>query len=484
MRLTKDLFVRAVADECRRSLFYFVKTFWDTIIHEEPVYNWHIPYLCEELQKLAQYVFERKAKPYDLIVNIPPGTTKSTIVTVMFPAWLWTRDATLRVISNSYSSALSLDHATKSKDIIQSDKYRMLFPEVEIRHDKSGKQNYENTAGGFRYASSTGSTITGFHAHIIINDDPVNPKQAESDPMRKVANDHVKTLSSRKVDKAVTPMITIMQRLHQDDVTGYLLSKKQDKIKHINLPAEDCEDVEPKELREKYVDGLLDPVRLNREVLQEALTDLGSRGYAGQFMQKPSAEGGNIVKESWFRKISLADFTALRYNETMHFFVDTAYDEKKKKTDNDPTGILAACMIGANIYIYNAMQIWKTFPDLIRFLPEYMSANLASAHSSLRIEPKANGISVVQTLEAISSLNVTRTPSPTDSKAERLHAVSPTIECGRVWIVEGDWNDEFVSQVSGFPQMTHDEFVDILGYAINYFKNDDFVMPKNLNNLF
>jgi predicted phage terminase large subunit-like protein len=201
-------------------------------------------------------------------------------------------------------------------------------------------------------------------------------------------------------------------------------------------------------------------------------------------MQKPSAEGGNIVKESWFRKISLADFTALRYNETMHFFVDTAYDEKKKKTDNDPTGILAACMIGANIYIYNAMQIWKTFPDLIRFLPEYMSANLASAHSSLRIEPKANGISVVQTLEAISSLNVTRTPSPTDSKAERLHAVSPTIECGRVWIVEGDWNDEFVSQVSGFPQMTHDEFVDILGYAINYFKNDDFVMPKNLNNLF
>ena len=177
----------------------------------------------------------------------------------------------------------------------------------------------------------------------------------------------------------------------------------------------------------------------------------------------------NRGRDSWFRRISLAEFTSIRYNETMHFFVDTAYDEKKKKTDNDPSGILAACMIGANIYIYNAMQVWKTFPDLIRFLPEYMSANLASAHSSLRIEPKANGISVVQTLEAISSLNVTRTPSPTDSKAERLHAVSPTIECGRVWIVEGDWNDEFV---------------DILGYAINYFKNDDFEIPKNINNLF
>ena len=482
-QLTEDMFVQAVADQCRSDFFYFMKTFWDVIIHEQPVYNWHIPYLCKELQILAQSIVKREAKPYDMIVNIPPSTTKSTIVTVMFPAWLWTVDPTIRIITNSYSAQLSIDHATRSKDIITSDKYMRLFPEVEIRHDKSGKQNYENTAGGFRYASSTGGTITGFHAHVIINDDPVNPKQAESDQMRKAANDHIKTLSSRKVEKANTPMITIMQRLHQDDVTGYLLSKKQDKIKHINLPAEDCEEVEPAELRQYYVDGLLDPVRLNRDVLNEARIDLGSRGYAGQFQQKPSAEGGNIVKEAWFRKISQADFYALRYNETMHFFVDTAYDEKQKKTDNDPTGILAACMINNNIYVYNAMQIWKTFPDLIRFLPEYMKANLATSQSSLRIEPKANGISVVQTLEAISSLNVTRTPTPKDSKAERLHAVSPTIECGRVYIVEGDWNDEFIDQVCGFPQRLHDEYVDILGYAINYFKDDDFEIPKNLGNL-
>ena len=482
-QLTEEMFVQAVADQCRSDFFYFMKTFWDVIIHEQPVYNWHIPYLCKELQILAQSIVKREAKPYDMIVNIPPSTTKSTIVTVMFPAWLWTVDPTIRIITNSYSAQLSIDHATRSKDIITSDKYMRLFPEVDIRHDKSGKQNYENTAGGFRYASSTGGTITGFHAHVIINDDPVNPKQAESDQMRKAANDHIKTLSSRKVEKANTPMITIMQRLHQDDVTGYLLSKKQDKIKHINLPAEDCEEVEPSELRQYYVDGLLDPVRLNRDVLNEARIDLGSRGYAGQFQQKPSAEGGNIVKEAWFRKISQADFYALRYNETMHFFVDTAYDEKQKKTDNDPTGILAACMINNNIYVYNAMQIWKTFPDLIRFLPEYMKANLATSQSSLRIEPKANGISVVQTLEAISSLNVTRTPTPKDSKAERLHAVSPTIECGRVYIVEGDWNDEFIDQVCGFPQRLHDEYVDILGYAINYFKDDDFEIPKNLGNL-
>ena len=157
---------RAVqADECRKSFFYFVKTFWDVIIPETPVFNWHIPYLCEELQELSGYIVRREKKPYDIIINIPPGSTKSTIVTIMWHAWLWTQDARLRIISNSYSGDLSLEHASKSKDIITSDLYRTLFPEVIIRHDKSGKGSYENTKGGARYSTSTGvllrvSTLT------------------------------------------------------------------------------------------------------------------------------------------------------------------------------------------------------------------------------------------------------------------------------------------------------------------------------------
>lgn len=481
MRLTEDMALRAVAELCRRDMFFFMQTFWSTIIKEEPVYNWHIPYLCKELQTIAECIIERKPKPYDLIVNIPPGTTKSTIVTIIFPVWLWINDPTVRIITNSYSGGLSIDHSTRSKDILQSDRFRLLFPEVQIRHDKSGKSNYENTAGGFRYATSTGGTITGLHAHVIINDDPQNPKQSESEKWRQAAILHTATLSTRKVDKANTPTITIMQRLHQEDVTGYLLKLNGDRIRHINLPAEDCEDVRPAELRANYRDGLLDPLRLSRQVLDDAKTYLGSRGYAGQFMQQPTAEGGNIIKEEWLQYISLAEFTALRFREPVHFFLDTAYDEQHG--DNDPSGIIAACKIRANIYIIKAAQVWKDFPALIRWLPEFMRANGGDSRSTLRIEPKASGKSVAQQLRAISELNVTYTPSPTDSKAERLHAVSPKIECGRVWIVEGEWNDEFVSEVTGFPQMAHDEFVDILGYAINYFDNEDVDIPDNLDSL-
>lgn len=479
-----ELALRVVADECRKHFFYFVQTFWDVIIKERPVFNWHIPYLCEELERLSDCIVHRQPKPYDLIINIPPGTTKSTIVTIMWPVWLWTLDPTIRIITNSYSGGLSLEHATKSKDIILSDKFQRLFPNIQIRRDKSGKQNYENTETGFRYATSTGATITGFHAHVIINDDPQNPKQAESDQMRIQANEHTKTLSSRKVDKANTPVVTIMQRLHEDDVTGYLLKKKGENIRHICLPAEDCDDVKPSDLRERYVDGLLDPVRLSRAVLDEAKTDLGSRGYAGQYGQSPVAAGGNIIKESWFKRISQAEFKALRFHEPMHFFLDSAYDEQQAKSDNDPSGIIATCRIGNNVYVTNAKKVWKDFPDLIAFLPEFLYANDYTGESSLRIEPKANGKSIVQVLERETTLNVTETPTPTDSKAVRLHAVSPKIECGRCWLVEGDWNEEFIDEVCGFPNKTHDEYVDILGYALNYHLSDTYEVPEYVDDMF
>ena len=132
---------RAVqADECKQSFYYFMQTFWSVIIPEEPVFNWHIEYLCNELQKLSYYIVNRLPKPYDVIINIPPGSTKTTLVTIMWPAWLWTQDQTIRIISNSYSGDLSIEHASKSKDIITSDLYRLLFPEIIIRRDKSGRE--------------------------------------------------------------------------------------------------------------------------------------------------------------------------------------------------------------------------------------------------------------------------------------------------------------------------------------------------------
>lgn len=455
---------------CTESFYEFVQTFWEVIIPEKPVWNWHIKYLCDELQKLAEYIVRREAKPYDLIINIPPGTTKSSLATVMFPAWIWTQDPTIRIITNSYSAALAIEHATKSRDIILSDKYRRLFPHILIRRDKAAKSSYENTSGGARYATSTGGMITGIHGHLIINDDPLNPGQAASEAERKTANEHTKTLASRKVDKANTPVITIMQRLHENDVTGYLLAKKAEKIRHICLPAELSTLVTPTEVRKNYVKGLLDPVRLSRKILDEQLIDLGSRGYSGQYDQNPVADGGNIVKREWFQYVSYNDFMGLKGSIPVTFFVDTAFTEKK---ENDPTGIIGTCKIRNDLYILCAKKVYKKFPDLIRFLPTYVKEHGYTAQSTIRIEPKANGISVVDQLQESTKLNITSTPAPTDSKETRLNAASPKVECGRVILVVGPWNEEFIEEVCGFPAKEHDEYVDLLYYAIDYHLNSE-----------
>lgn len=452
-------------DTCKKSFFEFVQSFWGVIIAEEPVYNWHIEYLCEELQALAWYIVNREKKPYDIIINIPPGTTKTTIVTIMFPAWIWTQAPWIRIITNSYSGELSVEHASKSKDIIISDKYKTLFPEIVIRRDKSGKGSYENTAKGARYTTSTGGTITGKHAHIIINDDPTNPKQADSTPLRLEANKHTQTLSSRKVSKKATPMVTIMQRLHENDVTGFLLSKKADHIKHICLPAEVSNMVQPEHLKERYTNGLLDETRLDREVLEESKIDLGARGYSGQYEQNPVTEGGNIIQESWFRYIDREDFDNVSAGAVFHFFSDTAYTEKQV---NDPTGIIATCKLGNDLYISHAKKVYMVFPKLVKFIPEYVRAQRYSPKSTIRVEPKASGISVVQQLKVLTELNITMTPPPVDSKETRLNAASPMVECGRVILVRGGWNEEFVTEVCGFPVKEHDEYVDLLCYSIDY----------------
>jgi predicted phage terminase large subunit-like protein len=260
-----------------------------------------------------------------------------------------------------------------------------------------------------------------------------------------------------------------MQRLHESDVTGYLLSKKSEGIRHICLPAESSGNVMPETLRANYIGGLLDPDRLSREVLDEALVDLGSRGYAGQYGQSPVADGGNIIKNEWFQYISRADFERLREHEPIVFFGDTAFTDKKD--ENDPSGFIGTCKIGQSVYITGAIKVYKKFPDLIRFLPKWVAASGYTNQSTIRIEPKANGISVIDQLRDSTGLNVTRTPSPNNSKKQRLEVASPLIECGRVYVVIDHWNEDFIDEICGFPNKTHDEYVDLISYAIDYHLN-------------
>jgi phage terminase large subunit-like protein len=433
---------KATAELCRRSLYKFVQEFWEIIIPEDPVWNWHIKHICDELQSdvlrvcklpATKMLFEgeyieiaaknRQPKLHDDLINVPPGSSKSTIITIMLPAWAWTIDPTLRIVSASYSGDLSQDHAVKSRDIIMSDKYKEYFPEIELRSDQNNKNNYKNTKNGERYATSVGGTIMGIHAHIIIVDDPLNPKQSASEiQLAEACNFVDTTLSTRKVDKAVTLTILVMQRLNELDPSGVWLRKRDregKKVRHICLPARITDRVFPESLRDNYIEGLLDPIRMNDEVLRDMEIDLGSYGFAGQLLQDPAPEGGGIWQQ-WLIPVPDKDMPSREEMTGYGTGWDTAYTDSKT---NAASAYVTSGMFNHKMYIDGIGWFHKEFPDLIntmKLLPE--------PHY---IEAKASGKSAVQTL-VVAGIAAIEVEVPGD-KIVRARSATPKAEAGMVF---------------------------------------------------
>jgi predicted phage terminase large subunit-like protein len=317
-----------VASMCRDSFWYFVQEMWMEVPGaSELVPNWHMQLLCNEFQKSAERVFNGLRSDYDIVVNISPGTSKSTLASILLQAWTWTRMPTMKHITASHTESLALDLANKSRSVICSEKYRRYFPEVII--NSTNASNFSNTLGGSRKSCTVGGkSPVGFHAHMIVVDDPIDPQKALSPASLQAANMFMtEVLPSRKVDKEVSVTFLIMQRLHIQDPTGLLLDKAKQgglKVKHFCFPSElpatsqgyDASSVHPQELGEMYEDGLMDPVRLSRFVLDSYRITLGEYSYLGQFLQKPISPGGQMFKEEYFSnrvKASPFDLKRIRY---------------------------------------------------------------------------------------------------------------------------------------------------------------------------
>jgi predicted phage terminase large subunit-like protein len=449
------------ASICRDSFFEFVREFWDIIINEDPIYNWHIEYLCNFLQDVAMRVKDRLPAIHDyIIINVPPGSTKSSLVSVMYPMWVWTIDQSQRFICSSYSSTVALDLADRSRRIFRSEKFRRYFPEILPDPDNDSKSQFKNQHGGERYATSTGAGITGVHAHQLIWDDPLNPQTAASEADRKTAITYLdETLPTRKVDKLLVPTIIIMQRLHENDPTGHLLEKAKAssdiRVFHICLPAEASANIKPASLKKNYKDGLFDPKRLPHQAIRKLRAQLGTYAASGQLDQLPSPAEGGILKKRWFETV---DKTIPR-DATIKFRLDTAYTEKQK---NDPSGFFSYFMENGTMYIVNAEEQYMEFPDLEKYIPVYAKNNGYSHHSTIKVEPKASGKSVVQQLKLLPGINIMEGRVPVDDKETRVNSISATCESGRIKLIRGGWNENFLSQIGAFPNGLHDDMLDCL----------------------
>ncbi len=434
----------------------------------------------------CQKLFEGKIK--NLMVFVPPQHGKSEIISRNFPAWALGNEPDLKIIGSSYSSDLANGFSLNIQRTIESEEYQAIFPETQMngmngRYVKGYKRNedyFDILGGGFYKAVGVGKGLTGTPVDIAIIDDPVKDAVEALSPVyrERVWNWYNTVLTTRLHNNS--RQLFIMTRWHEDDLAGRILKTEPDDWTVLVIPAI-CEVENDNGLSTRHIGEALWPQRHSLAKLMKQ-KQRSPRDFSALYQQRPTIEGGNIVKRDWFQRISLADFMAMRFKEPMHFYLDTAYNKKKAGTDNDPSGILAACRIKNNIYILHAQSVWKEMPDLLRFLPEYIVSHEGNSESVLHIEPKANGVSVVQMLKETTTLNVRETPMPVDDKEVRFRVVSPRIECGRVFLVDGVWVEDFLDQVCSFPAAAHDEFVDILGYAINdLYEEDDDIDYDNIN---
>lgn len=476
----------------RKSFAKFVQYFWDTIISDKIVWNWHMDYLCDELQKIVERVADHQPNDGDMIVNVPPGTSKSTIISQMLPVWGWSYWPWLRYLTASYSSALSLEHADRSRQIIRSDKYKELYPHIGIRADKDAKTNFQIEVrefdeegnllsakpAGSRMTTSTGGTITGFHGDLLLVDDPLDPKRAASGTTLEAANDWMdKTLPSRVVSKACSTIILVMQRLHQGDPSGNRI-QNQDilPIRHICLPAQLSHhtgesNVVPKELESRYVDNLLDPVRMSEPVLKRQNFLLGDRQYSCQYQQNPKASGASLFHVDRIKYLDI--YPNKRDIKKSVRFWDLASTESA--TSDYSVGVLLALLKDGTYCILDVQRDRKGTNSRNKWIRSVAEMDGADIPVKFEQQPGSAGKdSALSLVRALAGYRVTHALS-TGNKSDRADPFASQVNAGNVCVVRADWNKAFFSEFEWFPNAKHDDQVDAASGAFNEIAQGKFV---------
>jgi len=389
-------------------------------------------------------------------------------VVKLFIAWGFALNYRSKFIHLSYSDSLALDNSAMAKEYIQSDMFQKLWP-MELKADAQGKKAWFNKNGGGCYATSTGGAITGFGAGdtilrgemdeenpfkkfsgAIIIDDPNKPDDAFSDVKRNFVNTRYNNTIKSRVNSRETPIIVIQQRLHETDLSGFLLDKGSgEKWYHLNLPALD-----------KNNKPLCEAKHTFEELEQMRQADRYT--FAGQYMQQPSPDEGGIFRKEWFNIIKKFELPKITQWE---LFIDGAYT---KNTANDPTGLQISAKHNGDLYILASVDKYLEMPELIKFIPQFI-AIYGVYISMILVEPYASGKSIAQLLRLHTDYNVSelRGKIIRESKPERAAKSTPFIEGGRVNLVEGPWVEPYLHQMATFPNGKHDEHIDLTSYAID-----------------
>lgn len=425
------------------------------------------------MDKVLDKVFSGEIKR--LIINVPPGYTKTEEAVIKFITRGLAIEPTSLFMHLSYADDLALWNSTQCRDTIESDEYQQLFP-MKMRKDVSAKKKWFTKAGGGLYATAAGGPVTGFRAGRMIKnkftgaliiDDPIKPQDAHSEPIRNKINDRFNsTFKSRLAVEDTTPIILIMQRIHEDDPSGFLLQggtgeKWHHLILPVDIPETNVLDWYPPE----YTHGIpidyelpvgpLWEFKHNREEI-ERMEKADPFTFSAQYMQRPSPKGGAIFKDEFWRYYEALPFDI----DFIRIYVDTA---QKTNSWNDYTvfecwahspsmGILLLDLFRERL---ESPQIESAFKIFFNKHNKKQVGQTTGVQSVL-IEDKSSGSGLIQSLKQTTNIPVIAVPRNKDKVMRAMDTV-PHVASGNVYLpAEAPWLFDFLDEARKFtPLMTH-----------------------------
>lgn len=492
--------------KCEMSLAEFVKAAWHIIEPGQPyVHGWHIDFICAHLEAITDGVLNDDDTFYNrLLVNIPPGTMKSLLIGVFWPAWEWgpRNMPHMRYVCASHSLDLAIRDSLRMRRLVTDSWYQEHWGDrVKITGDQNAKAKFETTATGFRQACAfTG--ITGYRGDRVIVDDPHSVDDANSDAKREtVTNLFKEAVTSRLNNPDRSAIVVVMQRLHEADVSGVILDNDMG-YDHIMLPMRfdpnrSCVTrlgyADPRE-----IDGeLLFEARFPLHVVERDEAAMGPYATAGQYAQSPEPRGGGIVKDSWWKLWDKPEYPGIEYIVAS---LDTAYTTK---SENDPSaltiwGVFSASgdqastrmvdRYGRTIEMASAgqsealgatakvmmMYAWQGKLEIGELVVKVEEICTRMRVDLLLIENKAAGHSVAQELRRVfNSCNfaVQMYDPKTLDKVARLYSIQHIFSEGMVYAPNKDWAEMVIRQTSSFPRGAHDDLVDTVSMGLKHLRD-------------
>jgi predicted phage terminase large subunit-like protein len=418
--------------------------------------NWHISAIAYQLDRVQRGEINR------LIINMPPRHLKSLTVSVAFPAFLLGHEPGHRIFAISYGSELSSKHASDFRSIVEAPWYRRAFPNMRLA--RSLENEVSTTARGFRKATSVYGTLTGLGGDIFIIDDPQKPVDAQSDAQRKGLNQWVSnTLMSRLDSKERGVVIVVMQRVHLNDLSGYLMELGGWEVLSLPAIAEQDETIliGENQVHLRGAGEALHPQLESLASLQSLQRQIGSDVFAAQYQQCPVPPGGAMIRREWLRYYDQLPERTYRTEVIQSW--DTA---AKDGAQNDWSVCTTWMIVDNHYYLIDLTRGRYEYPRL-----KETAIELAKRHRPRRIliEDASTGIALEQELKRIYFEGTTSLVKIERDKIGRLYVNQAKFEAGRVLFPKGaPFLPELEAEVLAFPQGKTDDQVDSISQALSH----------------